>query len=400
MTDPILICKTMKSKTIVSIVWIALMLLFSCGVDTHVINTVHEDGSVTRKVIMKGEKESVFDPEMHRVPVDSTWKIEESFEVGENNDTTWVLTAGKWFSSVEEINRDYAADSGVNSVLERSAHFRKSFRWFTTVYRFSERVEGILEISLPVSEFMDREETKFFYLPEEARQNLLNGPDSIQYRQLEERTDSISEVWMWSGFVHQWIEVFYGRCGDDPRLEISREEMVDKVPLFIRQLMEDEAGGEPESDSTEEGAGIGGQEEEEDDLARVIIPVLGDDFYRTFRTEIDSAGSLVEVVIEPFFNSADYDVEIRMPGRVVASNGYAVTGSDPVAGSDPADDPDLKINQNMLWTVSSVYFLTGPYEMWVESQVSNYWAWAVTALFLAFVVTGLVLRGRRKRAQG
>jgi hypothetical protein len=377
----ILIFRTMKSKIRVSLVLTGIMLLFSCDLETHVINTVHRDGSVTRKVIMKGDKDSVFDPEVYRVPVDSTWTIGESFEVDENNDTTWILTAEKWFAGVEGINREYEADSGTNRILERSAHFRKSFRWFTTVYRFSEQVETILEMDGPPSEFLDDEELKFFYMPDQGRQNLFSSPDSSRFRELEERVDSIAEIWTWTAFVRQWIELFYERAGDDPGLNISREEMMGKTSLFVAQVLKFEEEEENRTDSI----GVDHETAEEDELSRLIVPILGEDFYRIFGPDIDSAGSVLETMLEPFFGTSDYDMEIRMPGRIISSNGYAVT------------DQDSAQNGNMLWKITSEYFLTGPYEMWVESQVSNYWAWVVTAIFLAFVVTGLVLR-RRKRA--
>ena len=50
--------------------------------------------------------------------------------------------------------------------------------------------------------------------------------------------------------------------------------------------------------------------------------------------------------------------------------------------------------------ISPTTVFLAAYDPAVQGAMGNYWAWAVTALFLAFVVTGLVLRGRRKRAQG
>ncbi|RPI45167.1 MAG: hypothetical protein EHM46_02005 [Bacteroidetes bacterium] len=362
------------------------MLLFSCDLDTRVINTVHRDGSVTRKVIMKGGKDSVFDPEFYRVPVDSSWTMVESCEIGEENDTTWILTAEKWFAGVDEINQDYMNDSGTNRILERSAHFTKSFRWFINVYRFSERVETILDAEVPASEFLDEEELKFYYMPDQGRQELFNSPDSVRFRDLEERVDSLAEIWTWTAFVRQWIDLFYEQAGNDPGLKITREEMMALTPMFIRQLLdydiwdphvEGESEGMDGKDNSEEDAG-------DQDLWNVIVPVLGKEFYRTYSAVIDSAGAVLETMLEPFFGTSDYDVEIRMPGRITGSNGYAVA------------DPDSAMNESMLWKVTSEYFLTMPYEMWVESRESNYWAWIVTAVFLVFVIFGLLLRRSRK----
>jgi hypothetical protein len=36
--------------------------------------------------------------------------------------------------------------------------------------------------------------------------------------------------------------------------------------------------------------------------------------------------------------------------------------------------------------------MTEPYEMWAESKTPNTWAWIVSGFFLAFVLTGVIVR--------
>jgi hypothetical protein len=67
-----------------------------------------------------------------------------------------------------------------------------------------------------------------------------------------------------------------------------------------------------------------------------------------------------------------------MPGRVTMSNGF----------------PDS--SRIMLWPVRPELFLTEPYVMWAESRVSHKWAWIVSALFILFVITGVVINKKRK----
>jgi hypothetical protein len=50
----------------------------------------------------------------------------------------------------------------------------------------------------------------------------------------------------------------------------------------------------------------------------------------------------------------------------------------------------------LLWPIKSDYFLSEPYEMWAESKIPNTWAWIVSGLFLAFVVTGVIVRVIKK----
>ena len=52
----------MKRKIKISLLFIFMTMLFSCDYETHVINTVHEDGSVTRTVIVKNSEKKLTPP--------------------------------------------------------------------------------------------------------------------------------------------------------------------------------------------------------------------------------------------------------------------------------------------------------------------------------------------------
>jgi hypothetical protein len=390
----------MKQKVKVSITILSVVLLFSCDYETHVINTVHEDGSVTRKVIVKNDTEREFEPKNFRVPIDSTWTIEYTEELNENNDTIWILTAEKHFASMEGINEEYNNDKGSNRSLKRRADFSKSFKWFTTVFRYSETVEKVLTVTCPASDFLSEEELAFFYLPDNIKADLKNGSDSLRYRALSDTVDTKSENWMLTGIVRQYIEIFYNLFGDHPGLTIDKEEMSSKESEFVTLLYESEQDG-GEDDATNHTA----EEEEDeeilqaiekieheesievaDDIELLVTAVLGKEFYVSFKTEIDSALAVLETVTDPFFSAQTYDMEIRMPGRIIATNGYADT------------NPESNGDGGILWTVQGDYFFLETYEMWVESKISNYWAWIVTGIFVLFVITGLLVRSRKGKS--
>ena len=63
-----------------------------------------------------------------------------------------------------------------------------------------------------------------------------------------------------------------------------------------------------------------------------------------------------------------------MPGKLIGTNGF------------------IDSSHVLLWPVKSDYFMTEPYEMWAESKIPNRWAWIVSGLFLAFVLTGVIMR--------
>ena len=391
----------MKRKVKITLTLLSMVLLFSCDYETHVINTVHKDGSVTRKVIMKNSEEE-FEPSKYRVPVDSTWQTQIDIDINENGDTSWILTAEKHFGNVEEINEEYINDKGSNRALKRSAGFSKKFKWFTTVFRYGETIDKVMTVYCPASDFLSDEELKFLYLPGNVKAELKNGGDSLKYEALSDTIDTKSEIWMWTSFARQWIEIFYDLFGNHPDLTIDKEEMLSKESDFVKQLIDYEQSEEEKDEETlriieetdkkevvnvlEKEIEQEVKDEEPDDIELLITSMLGKKFYSTFRTEIDSTMSVLEIITDPFFSAGKYDMEIWMPGKIIASNGYAET------------DTDTETGGGILWTVDGDYFLTQQYEMWAESQISNYWAWIISALFILFVITGFVIRSKKDKS--
>ncbi len=367
----------MKRKLKISTCILTILLLFSCDYKkTQVVNKVNEDGSITRTVMVETNSKDNLEFSNIDVPVDSTWEIEIRMEIqedaaeNEKKDTIWYLTAEKHFASVAEINLAYQSDSGANRELKRSADFSKSFRWFTTVYRYSEKVDKVLQIDCPISDFLSREELDFIYLPDKIQESLKNGPDSLAYKELVDSVETKSERWFWVSSIRQWIEVFYELFGNDPNLTISKDEMLAKE-LQLAAILTYGFGSEE-----------GKEKEKQQDS--IFVAAFGEKFYSSFKTEIDSTSSVVDQFDNPVWSASDYNVEIRLPGRITASNGYAETGD------------EYKGDKGILWTVSGVYFLTQDYEMWAESRVNNYWIWALTAVFILFVFAGF-LRFLKKR---
>ncbi len=359
----------MKRKLRISLMVTTMIILFSCDYrETHVINTVHANGSVTRKVTVKTNTRNYLEPKTFDVPINNTWQIETSMEVHEENDTIWYLTAEKHFNSVDEINEEYRKDLGSNRGLQRRADFSKSFKWFTTVYRYSETIESSMTIDCPISDFLSDEALEFFYLPAKVQNDLRNGPDSLKFKELDNIFDVEGMRWFFTSEIRQWTEIFYDLFEDDPELEMNREEMRSMESKFVEHLMADESDREIDeyiSDS-------------------LFISVLGEGFFTAFESEIDYAIALLHEMDKICLSAHDYDMEIRMPGRIIASNGYAQT------------EPDSENRGGILWTVDPAYILTQTYEMWAESKVNNYIVWIISALFVLFVITGFVTRLRKE----
>jgi hypothetical protein len=344
-----------------SMILACLVLLCSCKYKTQVINSVHRDGSVTRKVIIWNNSD-YFEPQYFAVPIDSTWKIEITSEVDERDDTLWILTATKDFQSVEEINEAYKYDIGGNRGLNRRANFSKHFMWFTTVYRFSEKIERAFPVSCPISEYLNAGELDYYKLPENVRADLESGPDSTIYRMTKDSINAKLDYWEWTCELKQWTEIFYNLFGNHPDLEISKDEMKEKIPRMVEYIL---CADEPDS---------------------LFKFVLGEKFASTFREEIEHSISILEEMDNNYTSGRDYDLEIRMPGRIIASNGYAVTG------------PETGNGSVILWTVRGRYCLTQDFDMWIESRVNNYFIWGITGLFILFVIGGFIINHRKLKA--
>jgi hypothetical protein len=356
----------MKSTFRITLLTISLVMLSSCDYDTHVLNIVHRDGSVTRRITVENSQE-YFEPARLRVPIDSTWNTTVSYTIGPNIDTLWYLTAEKHFRNVGEINHGYKVDKGSNRAMARSAHFTRKFKWFTTEFRYSENVERALEVNCPMSDYLTEEEMSFINLPTGIQVDLRNGPDSTRYNAMNDRIENKLGEWFYTCEMRQWIDIFQELYGNDPRMEISRKSMQSKESLLVDYLMGNEEVFERLF-------------EESVTPDSLFIHILGEKFYQTFSEEIAHSFLILREMSQPVWFSDKYELEIRMPGRILASSGYAKTDSEEGSGA------------GILFTVAPEHFLTENLDCWVVSRVNNYFIWIVTGLFILIVVTGTVRR--------
>jgi hypothetical protein len=253
----------MKRKSIKMVVSIFLVMATSCGEpETVVTNIVHPDGSVTRKLEMRSE-DNEFEASDIQVPFDSTWIVRDSLEIDDDGDTTWVKRAEKFFAGIDEINRDYMADSSANKVTVRSAEFKKKFKWFNTEYRFAEIIENTMSNGYPISDFLNEEELDWFYSPENVAIDKLAGTDSLKYKALSDTVDAKADKWMFKSFVSEWIAKFKELAQGKPGLDETGEEsalrfqadadsaqeviidcfLIDFVPYTLRIIMPGEIIG-------------------------------------------------------------------------------------------------------------------------------------------------------------
>jgi hypothetical protein len=352
----------MKKKSIKLVITLILLFVVSCDEpETVVTNFVHPDGSVTRKIVMRNLKNNL-GKTVQQVPFDSTWTVKDSIEISGKKDTTWVRRAEKLFKNIDEINLAYETDSGPNKDISRKTGFKKSFKWFNTEFRFSEKIDRKLSFGYPVKDFLNTEELLYFYSPESLKQDKEKGADSLKFRALADSVKVKTDIWTSKNIVLGWIDEFSllseGKDGS--------QNVVRSVKLHEKDLISDINTNDEKLDSLWSN-GI------------ILKRYISENEYNTFKTEADSA--IENVVDKIFFNFKEYSVRIAMPGKLIGANGFI-------------DNSHL-----MLWPVKTDYFMTEPYEMWAESKITNAWAWFVSGIFLLFVLTGVVFRIMKKKTE-
>jgi hypothetical protein len=351
----------MKRKSLKLAISFILVMIVSCDEpETVVTDVVHPDGSVTRKIEMRN-MENKFKIKNIQVPFDSTWTVRDSLEIDKKGDTTWIKRADKFFASTVELNKAYQADSGNNREISRRAEFRKKFKWFNTEYKFAEIIDKELSNSYPVSDFLNEEELKWFYSPNDITHEKLTGPDSLKYKAFEETLNKKKDRWALKCLASEWINSFVrlteGKAGSDLSLESLKKHEDDLV-----KLAETEENNEKFDSLWKNGI--------------ILKEFLGETNAQKFKTEADSAASLA--IERVFFSFHEYTVKMIMPGKLTGTNGFI-------------DSTGI-----MRWPVKSDYFTTQTYEMWAESKTSNQWTWIVSGIFILFVIAGIIFKSIKK----
>jgi hypothetical protein len=349
----------MKNRSLKLVAAFVIILAASCNEpETTVTNIVHADGSVTRKVEMRNSSNK-FEFSSLQVPVDSSWTITDSVEIGEKGDTVWVRKAEKLFRNIDEINLSYKRDSSYNRKFVRHTEFEKKFRWFSTVYRFSETIDKRMARAYPLRDFLNDEELAWYYSPGYWNGTDILGADSLKFKILADSISDREEQWYMRSLVSEWIHEF------DTLLKNRNEDSVLIADLLSgeNKMVEIVSGNETYFDSLWSSGFI-------------LREFLGDSLGLKYQAEADSA---IDLAVNRFMESfKEYNFRISMPGRITGSNGFADSSS------------------VMIWPVRSEFFLAEPYEMWAVSRITHPWAWIVSALFILFVITGIIVKTKKE----
>jgi hypothetical protein len=351
----------MKNNSIKVIISLIVVFIVSCNdPETVVTNIVHPDGSITRRIVMK-TTQSKDKFRSVQIPFDNSWTMKDSIELNSKGDTTWVRRAEKLFRNVEEINQAYKSDTGSNKSFARHASYTKHFRWFYTEYRFSEIIDKKYPYGTSIKNFMNAQELSYYYSPEDMKQANKDGADSLKYREIYDTVKQKEELWTSTNIVLGWVEEFETLInGKNP--PVSREYLLGRKDYMAKAISK--AGNSIDS-LWKSGA--------------LLNDFLGKTAADTYRSEADTA---IDRVFKSFFlDLKDYSVRMILPGNIMNTNGY------------------IDSTGTLIWPVKGDFVIGDDYEMWVVSRKPNTWAWIVSGCFVVFVMTGIILRRTKKRAE-
>lgn len=341
-----------KIRTIIIVVLGLVLISSECGSpDMLVINEIQEDGSINRKLIITNGEDD-FDLDDLQVPVDSTWTLDKTLEVSERGDSLWTLTAEKHILSVDDLNFTYNNQESSNQFTNRWAEFSSKFRWFNTIYYYSENIEKAID-GLPPEDFFEDEYLGLFYMPEKIFNDLRYGEDSLKYKAMDDTLEQMSEEWLVRSLVRAAIIEL------DSLLLESDNKSIDIASIWEK---EDELGA------------IFLEMGEE-----AIDTLFGVGYYEQNQALIDSSMNRLDKKLEVYMAMVDYLIQTKMPGELVGTNGYIDTEG------------------GIIWEVDGDVILSKNYSMWAQSVVTNTWAWIVTIGFLLFVIIGFIIKARRGR---
>ncbi len=334
----------MKKK--ISLTIALCLILVSCDEpETVVTNIVRRDGSVLRKIEMKNSKNE-FQAKSFQVPVDSTWKQTDSISISADGDTTWYLFAEKIFENTDAINSEYLADSGANKAVTRQVFFERKFKWFTTTYSFSEKIEKSLLYGYPIENFLTTNEIQFMNLPFFTVKKLMAGSDSTYYKSLSDSLDESTEELLIRSLISEWAEEAGKLCVSSGN---------DSLTTTSLKAHENELFNLPDTI----------------DFNEAISIVMGDTNYEKYKSEFDSAIHIAENRFDKSISFKEYTMQFVIPEKIVSTNG-TITEAGVIA-----------------WPVRGELFLSDDYVMYATSRNTNYWAIIITFLFLIFIAADL-----------
>jgi hypothetical protein len=336
-----------------SLVLIPVLLAGCLEIET--TTTVNRDGSLQRSLTIQGDSTSIYSGH-YTVPIDATW----SQEIRKIEEKKYKLTAVKDFADVEEINKELAGVRG--KTLEATVSIEEGFQWFTTTITYRETVRRFNSVDeLPITDFISQSEIDRAIEHEILKHPYETAGDSLS---LDDASDRFEE-WMERNIFAAYFRIFLEgvRELNDETLTVNYVKSLEDS-LFTVFSKIDEKRSHVQRKAFE-------------DILK--LPAV-DEVYQLQEEEFRQLHEALEFVDEVSKNT--YRSSVIMPGLILNTNASSLEGN------------------RAIWRdyMAIVYFQD--FELWITSQVINWWAVVVTASVVLGGLVVLVLAAVRRKKNG
>jgi hypothetical protein len=323
----------------VSSLIIISVFLSSCR-EIRTSTKINADGSCQRTVVMEGDSTYSLNGS-YPVPRDSSWTV-----VYDDKSDPKTYTITKSFPSVKRMNREYSRPKPDTLMqLRLSMRLQKKFRWFHTIYRYSEIYHTINPFpEYPVSDYLTPEELQLYYLDE----------DTLD---LDDKVDN----WLTESMLQEFLSGLYAAADSLKDTGITKKMIESRKDTLIQVLKSDLS---------------------DDELPGQILSIFnssGNESMKKFVTSIIQEMNRKNEFI--FDLTGNYTNQVIIPGLVLDTNAKTLEGN------------------TITWQFESRHFLFEDYEMWVESRVVNRWAIILTGVIGILLIVSLVLGSLLSRAK-
>jgi hypothetical protein len=293
---------------------------------------INEDGSCQRTVVMEGDSTNSLNGS-YPVPRDSSWTVTYD---DKSDPKTYTIT--KSFRSVKRMNQEYSRPKPDTLMqLSLSMQLKKKFRWFHTVYRYSEIYHTINPFpEYPIYEYLTPEELQLYYLNE----------DTLD---LDDKVDD----WLSNSTLNEILSRLYAAADSLKTMGITRGMIESKKDTLFHMLKSDIP---------------------DDELPKKVLSLFDRSDNETMEEVINSIIKDINRKNEFIFDlTGNYTNQVIMPGLVLDTNAKTLEGN------------------TITWRFEARHFLFEDYEMWVESRVVNRWAMILTGVIGIMLIVTLVL---------
>lgn len=341
-------------RAVYAIAFVFIPALITGCLDVETTTTVNRDGSMRRAYGITGDSAAVYGGR-YTVALDSTW----SHSIRNVGDQKFELTATKAFANAEALSAE--AKGTPDQTLMFTVSLDESFRWFTSLLTYRETVHRFQPINeVPITDYISQSEIDRFIAHEVLKEPYATAGDSLS---LDDASDRFEE-WNSRNIFAAYYRIFLDGVRELDDANLSTDYVESRKDTLYAVFSHIDA-------------------KQEDAQRRAFENLLDRkgvrEVYRIKSTEFDHLAQQLEFVDEVSANT--YRTSVMMPGIIVDTNA-----------------PSLEGNRAEWKDYMGVAYVRD-FEMWVTSEVVNWWAIIVTAVLILGGFALLVLAPIRRRSR-